>query len=97
MYNDLLPGESYIIKHKDLTKENKESTYAVYFTQEKKFFDYIKDKYDYIKCFSFIPFALSSYNIPFGLAGDEALKHFVKIVREKLRKSDYNIFRIGGV
>ncbi len=66
LYNDLLPGESYIIKYKDLTTENKESTYVVYFTQEKKFFDYLKDKYEYIKCFSFIPFALSSYNIPFG-------------------------------
>ncbi len=29
------------------------------------------------------------------LAGDEALKHFVKIIKENLRKSDY-VFRFGG-
>ncbi|ACN99608.1 ggdef domain protein [Sulfurihydrogenibium azorense Az-Fu1] len=29
------------------------------------------------------------------LAGDEALKHFVKIIKQNLRKSDY-IFRFGG-
>jgi diguanylate cyclase (GGDEF)-like protein len=35
-------------------------------------------------------------NDTFGhLAGDEALKHFVKIIKRNLRKSDY-VFRIGG-
>ncbi len=35
-------------------------------------------------------------NDTFGhLAGDEALKHFVKIIKKNLRKSDY-VFRIGG-
>jgi diguanylate cyclase (GGDEF)-like protein len=35
-------------------------------------------------------------NDTFGhLAGDEALKHFVNIIKRNLRKSDY-VFRIGG-
>lgn len=66
IYNDLIPGENYIIKYKKLAEENQETVYIVYFTQEKNFFNYIKDKYEYIKVFSFIPFAISSYNIPFG-------------------------------